>query len=280
MPVKHIRGVDIVYEVLGDNGPWVTVTPGGRRGLAGERPLAGLIAEAGYRVLIHDRRNTGASGIAFPGDSESHEQAEDLLALLGELGTGPAYIAGSSSGARMSLVLAHQHPKAVKALLLWRVTGGDFAAKRLAFNYYEQYLDAVASGGMEAVLATEHFAAMAEANPVNGETLRRMGADAFSTAMRRWLAGFRAGCDYPVAGLSPAEMRTMTMPAIVIPGNDRVHPPAGAQAAHRLLPNSVYQDVLTRQVEADVDFDGWAKVTGTLAARFIDFLRGRESAAR
>lgn len=118
MPVKNIRGVDIVYEVLGDGGPWVTVTPGGRRGLVGERTLAGLIAEAGFRVLIHDRRNMGASGIAFPGDNESYEQAEDLLGLLQTLGTGPAYIAGSSSGARMSILLAQHHPDAVKALLL------------------------------------------------------------------------------------------------------------------------------------------------------------------
>jgi len=276
MPVKNIRGVDIVYEVLGDRGPWVTVTPGGRRGLVGEYTLASLIAEAGFRVLVHDRRNMGASGIAFPGDNESYEQAEDLLALLRELGAGPAYIAGSSSGARMSLLLAHHYPDAVQALLLWRVTGGDYAAKRLAFNYYEQYLDAVASGGMEAVIATEHFAAMVKANPVNGETLRQMGAEVFTTAMRRWLAGFREGCDFPVAGLSPEDMRKLTLPAIVIPGNDRVHPPAGAQAAHRLLPNSVYQEVLTQQVEADVDFEGWARATGTLAARFIDFLRGQE----
>ena len=276
MPVKHIRGVDIVYEVLGDSGPWVTVTPGGRRGLAGEYTLASLIAEAGYRVLVHDRRNMGASGIAFPGDNESYEQAEDLLALLRVLGAGPTYIAGSSSGARMSLLLAHHHPEAVKALLLWRVTGGDYAAKRLAYNYYEQYLDAVANGGMEAVIATEHFSAMVKANPVNGETLRRMGVEAFTDAMRRWLAGFREDCDYPVAGLSPADMRKIILPAIIIPGNDRVHPPAPGQAAHRLLPNSVYQEVLTRQVETDVDFEGWARATGTLAARFIDFLRGQE----
>jgi pimeloyl-ACP methyl ester carboxylesterase len=276
MPVKHIRGVDIVYEVLGHHGPWVTVTPGGRRGLVGEYTLASLIAEAGFRVLVHDRRNMGASGIAFPGDNESHEQAEDLLALLRELDAGPAYVAGSSSGARMSLLLAHHHPEAVKALLLWRVTGGDYAAKRLAFNYYEQFLDAVASGGIEAVIATEHFGAMVKASPVNGETLRQMGAEAFAASMRRWLAGFRAGCDYPVAGLSPDDMRKMTMPAIIIPGNDRVHPPAPGQAAHRLLPNSVYQEVLTQTVDADVDFEGWAGATGTLAARFIDFLRARE----
>jgi pimeloyl-ACP methyl ester carboxylesterase len=276
MPVTNIRGVDIVYEVLGDRGPWVTVTPGGRRGLMGERILAGLIAEAGYRVLIHDRRNMGASGIALAGDNESLEQAEDLLGLLRELGAGPAYIAGSSSGARMSLLLAYHHPEAVKALLLWRVTGGPYAAKRLAFNYYEQYLDAVASGGIEAVIATEHFGAMIKANPVNGETLREIGTDAFAAAMQRWLNGFRADCDYPVAGISPEAMGKMTMPAIVIPGNDRVHPAAPGQAAHRLLPNSVYQEVLTHQVDADVDFEGWAKATGTLAARFIDFLREQE----
>ena len=276
MPVTHIRGVEIVYELLGDSGPWVTVTPGGRRGMAGERLLASLIAEAGYRVLIHDRRNMGASGVGFPGDNESLEQAEDLLALLRELGTGPAYISGSSSGARMSLLLASHHPDAVKALLLWRVTGGAYAGKRLAFNYYEQYLDAVAKGGIDAVLETEHFAALAKANPVNAETLRRLGADAFATAMRRWLAGFVADRDYPVAGLSPEAVRAITLPAIVIPGNDKVHPPGPAQAAHRMLGGSVYEEVLTQQVDADVDFAGWERATGTLAARFINFLRSQE----
>ena len=276
MPVKHIRGVDIVYEVIGDGGPWVTVTPGGRRGKDSERVLATLIAEAGYRVLIHDRRNMGASGIAFPGNNESLEQAKDLATLLHDLGTGPAYIAGSSSGARMSILLAQHHPDAVKALLLWRVTGGAFAAERLAFNYYEQYIDAVSQGGIDMVLATEHFAAMAHANPVNAETLRRMGADTFKSSMERWLAGFRADCDYPVAGISPGNMRRIATPAIVIPGNDRIHPPSPCQAAHRLLPNSVYQEVLTQQVDADVDFAGWERATGTLAARFIDFLRSQE----
>ena len=129
---------------------------------------------------------------------------------------------------------------------------------------------------MEGVARTEHFAAVIAANPVNGETLRQMGEAAFTEAMRRWLAGFRAGCDFPVAGLGPEAMRRMTMPALVIPGNDRVHPPAPAQAAHRLLPNSTYQEVLTEQVDADVDFAGWASATGTLAARFIDFLRARK----
>lgn len=278
MPTMRVRGVDLVYEVLGDRGSWVTVTPGGRRGMAGERVLGATIAEAGYRVLLHDRRNTGASGIAIAGESESMEQAEDLLALMRGLRTGPAFIAGSSSGARMSLLLARHHPEAVKALLLWRVTGGPYAAKRLAYNYYEQFLEAVTAGGMQAVCATEHFAATIAANPANRETLLGMGTEKFAAGMHRWLESFRKDADYPVAGISPTEMRQMTLPAICIPGNDRVHPAAGAQAAHRLLPFSIYREVLTNTVDVDVDFAGWEAKTGSLASHFIDFLRAADRA--
>ena len=63
------------------------------------------------------------------------------------------------------------------------------------------------------------------------------------------------------------------MPAIVVPGNDKIHPPAVAQAAHRMLRNSVYREVVTRQVNEDADQINWDPATGRLAARFIDFLR-------
>lgn len=274
-----VRGVKLVYEVLGTSGPWVVISPGGRRGLASDRALGVLLAEAGFRVLVYDRRNTGASEIGFPGQSESHEQAEDLLALLKALGTGPAYVAGCSSGSRLSLLLALHHPEAVKALLLWRVTGGEFAAKRLAFNYYEQFIAAIEQGGLDAVVKTEHFGAMIAANPANRKILEGMGAEAFLAAMKRWLAGFHQGSFHPVAGLSPDEVRSVSLPTLVIPGNDRIHPSAAAQAAHRLLPNSEYREVMAEDADVDVDFDGWAAKNGTLGAYFIDFLRRRERIA-
>ena len=277
MATMRVRGVGLVYEVVGTTGPWVALTPGGRRGLAAERELAELIAEAGFRVLIHDRRNTGAAEVAIDGDSESAEQADDLLALLQELATGPVYLAGSSSGSRMSLLLAIKRPAAVRALLLWRVTGGAYAAQRLAINYYTQYLDALRQGGMDAVCATEHFAAMIAANPSNRERLAGLGAERFKAAIERWLAGFRQGTDFPVSGIDPDAMRRLALPALIVPGNDRVHPRAPGQAAHRLLPNSRYREVLTQDRDVDVDFEGWAAARGTLAATFIDFLRDCEA---
>jgi hypothetical protein len=84
---------------------------------------------------------------------------------------------------------------------------------------------------------------------------------------------FHQGSGHPVAGLAPEEMRSITLPALIIPGNDHIHPRAPGQAAHRLMPNSEYREVMGEDVDVDVDFDGWAKKNATLAAYFIDFLR-------
>ena len=62
MPTAKVRGLNIQYHVIGDKGPWLTLTTGGRRGHQEFVPLAKKLAAAGYRVLLHDRRNTGASG--------------------------------------------------------------------------------------------------------------------------------------------------------------------------------------------------------------------------
>ena len=56
MPQANVRGVTLQYQVLGERGPWVTLSPGGRRGMEGVAPLARRVADAGYRVLVHDRR--------------------------------------------------------------------------------------------------------------------------------------------------------------------------------------------------------------------------------
>ena len=53
-----------------------------------------------------------------------------LQELLDQHGALPAFIGGSSSGARVSILLGLRHAEAVRGLLLLRVTGGEFAARR------------------------------------------------------------------------------------------------------------------------------------------------------
>src|SRR5437763_15526986 len=98
MPVASIRGVDIHYEILGERGPFVALQPGGRRGGAGVRSLGEKIAEAGYRVIVYDRRNRGASGLAIEGESENDDWAAAPHGLLGRLDAAAASDGGSSAG--------------------------------------------------------------------------------------------------------------------------------------------------------------------------------------
>src|SRR6476619_7143642 len=73
MPIANVRGANINYEVLGTSGPWVALSPGGRRALEYVKSLAQHVADAGYRVLIHDRRNCGVSDIVIGGDQSEYE---------------------------------------------------------------------------------------------------------------------------------------------------------------------------------------------------------------
>ncbi|HCP01371.1 MAG TPA: hypothetical protein DIT35_07745, partial [Rhodospirillaceae bacterium] len=148
MATIDVRGVNLRYQIIGVTGPLVTLITGGRRGFDEFVPLAEKVAARGHRVLLHDRRNTGASDILMAAkDVEEAVWADDLNALLEALGEVPAYIGGSSSGARTALMFGLRHPSSARGLLLLRVSGGAFAAERLPENYYEQFIRIASEGG-------------------------------------------------------------------------------------------------------------------------------------
>ena len=158
MPIANVRGVHINYEVLGTQGPWMALSPGGRRPMSAVRSLAEHMAAGGYRVVINDRRNCGLSDIAIGAPTSEYETwADDLHVLLGQLGALPAIVGGSSSGCRLSVLFALRYPQAVRALLLWRVTGGAFAAARLLENYYDSAIRAAQAGGKDAAKVLEYL---------------------------------------------------------------------------------------------------------------------------
>ena len=68
-----VRGVRLNYETIGSNGPWIALTPGSRRPYDELINISKAIARSSYRVLLHDRRNCGASELAFDGSASEHE---------------------------------------------------------------------------------------------------------------------------------------------------------------------------------------------------------------
>ena len=268
MPIANIRGVHINYQVLGEHGPWIALSPGGRRDLSGVMPLATQVAAAGYRVLLHDRRNCGASDVVIAGDESEYEiWADDLYALLTQLQALPAYIGGSSSGCRLSLLFALKYPQAVRALLLWRVTGGAFAAARLTENYYSKYIRAAQEGGMAAVCALDHFQERIAAKPANRATLMAMEPKAFIAAMERWREQFAKGAALPVIGASEQDMNSIKVPTCIIP-------------AHRMIAGSELFDLFPGDLDVDlVPTEDWALKDAEMAAVFADFLGRRQAKA-
>ena len=275
MPLANLDGAHINYEVVGDRGPYLALMPGGRRGYAEFVPLARRIAAAGFRVLLHDRRNTGASDVVIDDrDAEDAIWADDLHKLLASLDALPAFIGGSSSGCRTSLLFYLRHRKDVRGLLLFRVTGGPVAAQRLPENYYSQFIRAAEQGGMDAVCATEHWRERIAARALNGEYLKKMPAARFIQVMQAWRDMFMRGKDLPVIGVTEAELGSIDVPVIVVPGNDRIHSSASGRAAQRMIPGAQLHQLPIDDADADlVPYEDWAPQEDELAEAFIRFMR-------
>jgi pimeloyl-ACP methyl ester carboxylesterase len=274
MPYQNIRGVNINYEIFGDRGPWVALVTGGRRGYAEFLGFARQIADKGFRVLLHDRRNTGASDVLIEGEEGEEELwADDLVLLLERLDALPAFVGGTSSGARLSMLVYLRHPQAVKGLLLMRVTGGAFAAGRLPDMYYGQFIAAAEKGGMAAVCATEQYQERIKANPANRERLMAMDPGKYIAVMRHWLDIFQKGPRAPVLGMTEEALRSIKAPTIVIPGNDNTHASVNGIEAARLIPGSVLHRLPIEDLDvALLPFTEWAPYEAELATVLTDFM--------
>ncbi len=282
MPVATVCGAAIQYQIVGEKGPWVSLSPGGRRALEVVRSLGQRIAQAGYRVLLHDRRNCGASDVIIDGDESEYDiWADDLHVLLTQLGALPAYAGGASSGCRMSILLALRHPQSVRALLLWRATGGRIAAEHLAHQYYTDYIELAQRGGMAAVCESEHFRERIAARPENGARLMAMDPQRFIAVMSHWREYFIAGADQPVIGASDDELRSIRVPACIVSGNDRIHPRRASENLGRLIPRAEVRDIMPPGPDLDeIPFAEWDRREGELAAVFLDFLKRVDALGR
>ena len=274
MPVANVRGATINYQIVGDKGPWISLSPGGRRPIAGVRSLAERIAPAGYRVLLHDRRNCGASDVIIDGDESEYDiWADDLHALLNQLDALPAYVGGASSGCRMSILFAMRHPQATRGLLLWRLTGGRIAAEHLARQYYTDFIELAEKGGMAAVCESEFFRERIAARPENRARLMAMDPRRFIAVMSHWRTYFIEGADLPVIGATEDQLRSIRVPTCVVPGNDRIHARRAGENAGRMMPKAEVHDIMPAGPDVEeIPFEEWERREGQLATVFLDFL--------
>src|SRR3954447_5447674 len=115
MPVAHVNGVGLSYELHGSADPLVLV-----HGSWGDHhnwdPVVSALAES-FLVLAYDRRGHSASERPA-GQGSVFEDADDLAGLIEQLGLAPAHVAGNSFGAVIALRAATRHPEIFRTLIV------------------------------------------------------------------------------------------------------------------------------------------------------------------
>ena len=288
MQFASVRGIELHFDVVGTEGPWVTYCGGGRSDLEAVRPLASMVAEAGYRVVIFDRRNCGASDFSI--DDEMDEQtswAEDTHELLTQLGALPVLAGGASAGCRLALMMAIRHPSSVSGLFVSRPSGGEFAATYLAASNYDPWIAAARTGGMEAVCELPSFVELIARNPSNRERLLTIDPTRFIATVDGWRRSFTENADLTLMGVSDSELSLIKVPVCIVAGQDELHPRDRSERFHRLVSNAeIHYLHSERDVERieEAGYQGaYATIQETpeeLAGIFIAFLNRLTASAQ
>jgi pimeloyl-ACP methyl ester carboxylesterase len=114
MSTARVNGVELYYQLSGSGEPLVLV-----HGSWGDHhvwdAVAPLLAES-FQVLAYDRRGHSRSE-REPGQGSVFEDADDLAALIDQLGLAPAHVVGNSFGAAIVLRAATRRPDAFRRLI-------------------------------------------------------------------------------------------------------------------------------------------------------------------
>lgn len=132
MPFMVRENVEIYYETLGTEGPWLTMVNGHTRSSRDFRLLAGNLVKQGIRCLLFDNRGAGDTK-NDPGFTLD-DIAGDIIYLWDQLGIDHAVVMGLSMGGLVSQILAHKVPDRVRALILVSTGSSESSLAAAAFT--------------------------------------------------------------------------------------------------------------------------------------------------
>jgi pimeloyl-ACP methyl ester carboxylesterase len=112
-----VPGASLYYEVRG-SGPVLLMIPGGLADASVFQGIAEHLTEA-FTLVTYDPRGISRSRLEAPIEDRLFVElfADDARDLLASVGTEPAFVFGTSSGALIGLDLAARHPQHVQMLV-------------------------------------------------------------------------------------------------------------------------------------------------------------------
>jgi hypothetical protein len=106
----------------------------------------------------------------------------------------------------------------------------------------------------------------------------RMDPGRYIAVMSHWLDIFTRGPVSPMYGVTEAQLRSIRVPSIVIPGNDKTHSMPCGRAIQKLIPGSrLFELPLEDQDVALVPFTDWAPHEEAIARVCAEFVQQNSS---
>ncbi|GIJ75786.1 Lysophospholipase, alpha-beta hydrolase superfamily [Micromonospora phaseoli] len=248
----------IAYEVHG-RGPLVVLAHGMGENRHSYRHLIPLLVDAGYRVASVDVRGHGDSSAGWPSYAPA-EVGGDLLAVVRDLGDGPAVLVGNSSSAAAVVFAATEAPERVGGIVLV----GAFVEQRKLNPLI--WLAQAAVLRSPRLFGMFHRTLFPVHRPADDAEYRKQ----MVTALRRpgRMAPVR-GVIVPVQPHWTAQAPLVRQPVLVLMGSkdpDFPDPPAEARAARRLF------EVAEARMIADAGHYPHADRPAAMLAELVDFL--------
>ncbi len=261
MPTAIIDGIATNYEIHGDGPPLLMYSPGGFDASLDKWTTLGVYARikllkhlpGKYQCIVFDRRETGQSG----GRVENitwDDYVEQGKGLLEHLGFDEAHLLGGCMGCCPVAAYAVKYPDSVLSMILyWPVGGARFRIK--GHGRFAEHLDLLEKEGLAGVvdlaLKTElgfgkdprigPWAPVIRSDPEFAAAYAAMDVNRYKeivAAMPRTLLDRDT-----VPGAEPEDLLRLDIPALIVPGKDRVHATSAARYLEECLPRSEYWDI-------------------------------------
>jgi len=245
MPRSRVNGVSLYYELEGRGEP-VALLNGVLMTTASWTPMRQQLVPH-LRCLLHDLRGQMLSpvdvepsprgvpaGQASGGSWSMQQHADDLVALLDELGIASCHLIGTSYGGEVGLLLAAAYPERTRSLSLIASVadvGPDLA------HGVDSWVAASLRGPealMQAVAADSYSQAFLDANP----ELIEQGARRIAAQPETFLAGFRCLVEAFKRLDARPVLGSITAPCLVVAAErDAIKPPEACLRAARAIPH-------------------------------------------
>jgi len=102
----------------------------------------------------------------------------------------------------------------------------------------------------------------------------RLDPKRFIDVMARWKKSFDESANLPIIGASESDLRSIKVPTVVIPGNDRTHGTATGKLAASLIPKAELHLIWQKDEDSDLTpAEDWDPKTNEMAGYFVALMK-------